>query len=55
MTFGDYRKTSGTIFPHLIEIASADRPQTVRVVVDQIEVNPTLAQDRFAMAVLAEP
>ena len=55
MTFGDYKKTSGTIFPHLIEIASADRPQTLRVVIDQVEVNPSLAQDRFAMAVPATP
>jgi hypothetical protein len=55
MTFGDYKKTSGTIFPHLIEIASADRPQKLRVIVDQIEVNPPLAEDRFAMAVAAQP
>lgn len=55
MTFGDYKKTSGTIFPHLIEITSPDRPQTLRVVIDQVEVNPTLAQDRFAMAGPAAP
>ena len=55
MTFGDYRKTAGTIFPRLIEIASADRPQTLRVMIDQVEVNPLLAADRFAMAVPAQP
>lgn len=55
MTFGDYKKTSGTIFPHLIEISSADRPRTLRVVIDQLEVNPTLAPDRFAMAVPEKP
>jgi outer membrane lipoprotein-sorting protein len=55
MTFGDYQKTSGTIFPRLIEISAAGRPQTMRVVVDQVEVNPALAEDRFAMAVPAQP
>jgi hypothetical protein len=55
MTFGDYRKIGGTVFPHLVEIASADRPQTLRVVVDHIDVNPPLAEDRFAMAVPARP
>ena len=55
MTFGDYKKASGTIFPRLIEIASADRPQAMRVVIDQVEVNPTLAPDRFAMAVPVQP
>jgi outer membrane lipoprotein-sorting protein len=55
MTFGDYKKTSGTIFPHLIEISAAGRPQTMRVVVDTVEVNPPLAEDRFAMAVPAQP
>jgi outer membrane lipoprotein-sorting protein len=55
MIFGDYKKTGGTVFPQLIEISSADRPQKLRVVVDQIEVNPPLAEDRFAMAVPARP
>jgi len=55
MTFGDYKKTSGTIFPHQIDIAAAGRPQTMHVVVDTVEVNPPLAEDRFAMAVPAQP
>ena len=55
MTFGDYKKTAGTIFPHLIDVASADRPQTLHVVIDQVEVNPPIAEDRFAMVVPAQP
>jgi outer membrane lipoprotein-sorting protein len=55
MTFGDYKKVGGTLFPQLIEITSADRPQKLRVVVDQIEVNPPLAEDRFAMVVPSQP
>lgn len=46
-TFGDYRKTDGVLFPHLIEIAAAGRPQQLHVVVDTIEVNPPISDARF--------
>jgi hypothetical protein len=54
-TFGDYRRTDGILFPHLIEVGAAGRPQRMRVVVDSVEVNPTLGDDRFEMAVPAAP
>jgi hypothetical protein len=47
-TFGDYRKTKGILFPHLVEVRAAGRPQVLRVVVDKIEVNPPLSEARFA-------
>jgi hypothetical protein len=47
-TFGDFRKTSGILFPHLVEVRAAGRPQVLRVVVDRIEVNPPLSDARFA-------
>src|SRR5512143_3354481 len=31
-TFGDYRKTGGILFPHLVEVRAAGRPQMLRVV-----------------------
>jgi hypothetical protein len=46
-TFGDYRKTEGILFPHLVEIRAAGRPQLVRIVVDKVEVNPPLSDARF--------
>ena len=47
-TFGDYRKTGGILFPHLVEVRAAGRPQVLRVVVDKVEVNPPLSDARFA-------
>jgi outer membrane lipoprotein-sorting protein len=54
-TFGDYRKTSGILFPRLIEVGAVGRPQRLRVVVDQIEVNPPLSDARFEMSIPAQP
>ncbi len=47
-TFGDFRKTGGILFPHLIEVRATGRPQVLRIVVDKIEVNPPLSDARFA-------
>lgn len=47
-TLGDYRKTDGILFPHLVEVRAAGRPQVLRIVVDKVEVNPTLSDARFA-------
>jgi len=47
-TFGDYRRTEGILFPHLVEVRAAGRPQLLRVVVDKVEVNPPLSDARFA-------
>ena len=46
-TLGDYRKTEGILFPHLVEVRAAGRPQLVRIVVDKVEVNPALSDARF--------
>ena len=47
-TFGDYRKSGGILFPHLVEVRAAGRPQVLRIVVDKVEVNPALSDARFA-------
>ena len=47
-TFGDFRKTDGILFPHLVEIRTSGRPQVFRVVVDKVELNPPLSDARFA-------
>ncbi|HEX6853302.1 MAG TPA: hypothetical protein VF139_18035 [Candidatus Polarisedimenticolaceae bacterium] len=38
-TFGDFKKTQGLLFPHRIEVEAAGRPNRLRVVVDEIEVD----------------
>ncbi len=47
-TFGDFRRTGGILFPHLVEVRAVGRPQVLRIVVEKIEVNPPLSDARFA-------
>jgi outer membrane lipoprotein-sorting protein len=53
--FGDFKKTSGVLFPRLIEVEAAGRPNRLRVVVDTIELNPPLSDARFEMPVPPGP
>ena len=46
-TLGDYKQTGGILFPHLVEVRAAGRPQLLRIVVDKVEVNPALSDARF--------
>jgi len=54
-TFAEYKKTSGILFPRLIEIAAAGRPQRLRIVVDSIEVNPPLSDALFQVSAPVQP
>ena len=47
-TFGDFRRTGGILFPRLVEVRAAGRPQVLRILVDKVEVNPPLSDARFA-------
>jgi len=53
-TFGDYKETKGILFPRLVEVRAAGRPQVLRVVVDTVEVNPPLSEARFAPPAVAK-
>jgi outer membrane lipoprotein-sorting protein len=48
-TFSDFKKTRGVLFPRLIEVTAAGRPNRLRVVVDSIEINPPLDDARFEL------
>lgn len=48
-TYGDYRKSGGVRFPHLIDVEAEGRPQRLHVVVDTIEINPPLSDERFRL------
>lgn len=48
-TFEDYRKVEGVSFPHAIETGAVGRPQRLKVVVEEIQENPTLDDARFEM------
>jgi hypothetical protein len=47
--FGDYRKVAGVAFAHSIEGGVRGRPRRLRIVVESVEVNPTLDEARFKM------
>jgi outer membrane lipoprotein-sorting protein len=53
--FDDFGKTDGILFPHLIEVTAVGRPQSLRVVVDTIEVNPPLSDARFEVSMPGQP
>lgn len=48
-TFSDFRKVSGIVFPHLLEIHVKDRPQILKIVVERIELDPQLDPASFQM------
>jgi outer membrane lipoprotein-sorting protein len=48
-TFGDFKKTDGLLFPRFVEVAAVGRPDTMRIDVESVEVNPSLSDARFAM------
>jgi outer membrane lipoprotein-sorting protein len=54
-TFGDYKKTGGVAFPHLIEVSAVGRPQRLRVVLDSVEINPPLSDALFEMSESTQP
>jgi hypothetical protein len=48
VVYGDYRETGGVRFARSIEIGVRDRPQRLRVAVENVELNPALDDSRFA-------
>lgn len=45
----DYRPRSGVLFPHRIEVGPRGKPERQRLLIQTVEVNPPLDDDRFAM------
>jgi hypothetical protein len=53
-TFGDYREVGGLRFPFLIESRAQGRPQSLRIEVEQIELDPPIDDARFRQPVAAD-
>ena len=49
--FSDFREVDGLVFPHLIETYVENRPETIRIVVENVELNPDLDDARFRFPV----
>ncbi len=48
-TYSDFREVGGLFFPHLIETHVKDRPETITIVVEKIELDPDLDDSRFRL------
>jgi len=48
-TYSDFREVEGLVFPHFIDTHVKDRPESITVVVDTIELNPELDDPRFRL------
>jgi len=46
-TFSGHRMQGGVLFPTVVEVSAAGRPQKLRIVVDKIELNPKIPASRF--------
>ena len=49
VVYGDYRETGGIRFARSLEIGAAGRPQKLKILVENVEINPPLDDARFAM------
>jgi len=47
--YGDYQKTGGIAFARSMEMGVRGRPQRMRIVVENVELNPKLDESRFKM------
>jgi outer membrane lipoprotein-sorting protein len=45
----DYRSVGGLMFPHRIEVGPRGKPERQRLLIQKVEINPTLEASRFAM------
>ncbi len=48
-TFSDFREVDGLVFSYLIETQAKDRPQILRIAVEEIELDPDLDEARFRL------
>ena len=48
-TFGNYRTVGGLVIPHEITIGANGRPERVRIVVETVELNASIDDQRFRM------
>jgi hypothetical protein len=48
-TYSDFREVGGLFFPHHIETHVTDRPETITINVETVELNPDLDDARFRL------
>jgi len=45
--FSDFREVDGIIFAHAVETHISDRPESIRIIVESVDLNPELEDERF--------
>jgi len=53
-TIGDYKEVGGLLLPHSIQSGAKGRPEKQNIVVEKIELNPTLDDSRFKMPAVSK-
>jgi outer membrane lipoprotein-sorting protein len=48
-SLGDYKEVGGVMFPHSVEGGAKGRPERQKILIEKIEINPTLDDARFKM------
>lgn len=48
-SYADFREVEGLFFPHFIETHVTNRPETITIVVESVELNPELDDARFRL------
>lgn len=49
VVYDDYRESGGVSFARSLDIGAKSRPQRLHIVVDKVEVNPTIDDSRFSL------
>ncbi len=53
-TLGDYKEVAGLLIPHSIQSNAKGRPEKQNLIIDTIEVNPTLDDARYRMPAVSK-
>jgi hypothetical protein len=53
-TFGDHKMFQGVLFPRMIEVDAVHRPDSLKIILSSIEVNPPLSEARFERSTQAK-
>jgi outer membrane lipoprotein-sorting protein len=48
-SYGDYKEVGGLMLPHTVDQGAVGRPERQKIIIDKIEINPTIDNSRFAM------
>ena len=54
-TYGDYKEVGGLLLPHSIQAGAKGSDQKQNIIIDKIEINPTIETARFKMPAAGAP